>query len=99
MAPAARMVLGPVVILCPSFVVRGCGDDDAAAAPQLVLLWLRASGRRSDLVGGHDPELADGAVTGSGDHVGDAVGDVFGVQDLGGGVEVVDLFPDGSGVV
>jgi hypothetical protein len=37
---------------------------------------------RSDLVGGHDPELADGGVAWSGDHVGDAVGDVLGCEGL-----------------
>ena len=37
----------------------------------------------SDLVGGHDPQLGDGGVAGAGDHVGDAVGDVFGGEDLG----------------
>ena len=38
---------------------------------------------RSDLVGGHDPQLADGGVAGAGNHVGDAVGDVLGGEDLG----------------
>jgi hypothetical protein len=35
---------------------------------------------RSELVGGHDPQLADGGVAGAGDHVGDAVGDVVGAR-------------------
>ena len=35
------------------------------------------------LVGGHDPQFADGRVAGAGDHVGDAVGDVLGGKDLG----------------
>src|SRR5215207_9162908 len=44
----------------------------------------------SDLVGGHDPQLADGGVAGAGDHVGDAVGDLLGGEDLGLLVEGVD---------
>ena len=54
---------------------------------------------RSDLVGGHDPELADGGVARSGDHVGEAVGDVLGSQHLGRLVEGVDLLPDRAAVV
>jgi hypothetical protein len=38
---------------------------------------------RSELIGGHDPQLADGGVAGPGDHVGDTVGDVLGREDLG----------------
>lgn len=45
---------------------------------------------QSDLVGGHEPPFADGGVAGAGDHVSDAVGDVFGREDLGLPVEEVD---------
>lgn len=54
---------------------------------------------RSDLVGGHDPQLADGGVAGAGDHVGDAVGDVFGGEDLGLLVEGVDHLVADLGLV
>jgi hypothetical protein len=48
----------------------------------------------------HDPQLADGRVAGSGDHVGDAVGDVLGGEDLCLLVEGVDhLAADLGGVV
>ena len=53
-------------------------------------LVLAGQRMRSDLVGGHDPQLADGGVAGAGDHVGDAVGDVLGGEDLGLLVEGVD---------
>src|SRR6476661_1808418 len=46
----------------------------------------------SGLVGGHDPELADGGVPGPGDHVGHAVGDVLGDEDLRLLIEGVDHF-------
>src|SRR5215207_5540972 len=39
--------------------------------------------RQSGLVGGHDPQLADGGMARAGDHVGDSVGDVLGGEDLG----------------
>jgi hypothetical protein len=54
---------------------------------------------RSDLVGGHDPQLADGGVAGAGDHVGDAVGDVLGGEDLGLLVEGVDHLVADLGLV
>src|SRR6266567_7012370 len=38
---------------------------------------------RSELFGGHDPQLGDGGVAGAGAHVGDAVGDVLGGEDIG----------------
>jgi hypothetical protein len=54
----------------------------------------------SELFGGHDPQLADGGVPGTGDHVGDAVGDVLGSEYLGLFVEGVDhLVADLGGVV
>jgi len=40
---------------------------------------LAAERLRSDLVAGHDPQLADGSVT----RAGDPVGDVLGREDLG----------------
>ncbi|MDH6110122.1 hypothetical protein P3T36_005848 [Kitasatospora sp. MAP12-15] len=42
------------------------------------------------LVGRHDPQFADGGMAGTGDHVGDAVGDVLGGEDLDLLVEAVD---------
>ena len=51
--------------------------------------FLRA-GMWSDLVGRHDPQFTDRGVAGAGDHVGDAVGDVLGGEDLGLLVERVD---------
>jgi hypothetical protein len=39
-----------------------------------------STGSRLHLVGGHDPQLADGGMAGPGDHVGDAVGDVLGAR-------------------
>src|SRR5690242_662171 len=59
---------------------------------------LRVGLPGSHLVGGHDPQFADGGVSWTGDHVRDAVGDVLGRENLGGGVEVVDLFADWPGV-
>ena len=53
-------------------------------------LVLAGQRMRSDLVGGHDPQLADGGVAGAGDHVGDTVGDVLGGEDLGLRIEGVD---------
>src|SRR6266568_3302622 len=38
----------------------------------------RARTKRSHLCGRHNPQLADRGVSGAGDHVGDAVGDIFG---------------------
>src|SRR6266540_73549 len=64
-------------------------------------LRLVSAGKRlrSDLVGGHDPQLADGGVAGAGDHVGDAVGDVLGGEDLGLLVEGVDHLVADLGLV
>jgi hypothetical protein len=42
----------------------------------------------SALFGGHDPQLADGGVAGTGDHVADAIGDVLGGEDLDFGVKI-----------
>jgi len=56
-------------------------------------------GDRSGLVGGHDPQFADGGVPGAGDHVGDAVGDVLRRQDLGLLVEGVDHLVADLGLV
>src|SRR5207249_737582 len=55
---------------------------------RIPLSRLAAAGRRmrSELFGGHDPQLADGGVAGAGDHVGDAVGDVPGGDVPGGDV-------------
>jgi len=47
-------------------------------------------GHWSGLVGGHDPQLADGGVAWPSDHVGDSVGDVLGPEDLGLLIEGVD---------
>jgi len=52
---------------------------------------------RSDLVGWHDPQLADRGCGGAGDHVGDAVGDVVGGEDLGLLVDGVDHLVAGEG--
>ena len=50
---------------------------------------------RSHLCGRHDPEFSDGGVSGAGDHVGDAVGNILGGKNLGLLVEGVDhLFPN-----
>jgi hypothetical protein len=54
---------------------------------------------RLDLVGGHYPQLTDGGVPGTADHVGDSVGDVLGGEDFGRLVEGVDLFADRPTVV
>src|SRR5215211_4227596 len=54
---------------------------------------------RSDLVGGHDPQLADGGMARAGDHVGDAVGDLLGGEDLGLFEEGVDHLVADLGLV
>src|SRR5580704_7820639 len=66
---------------------RGQCRPAGAGGPRLVLAGKRL---RSDLVGGHDPQLADGGVAGAGDHVSDAVRDVLRGEDLGLLVEGVD---------
>src|SRR5438128_4309021 len=54
---------------------------------------------RSDLVGWHDPQLADGGVPGAGDHVDDTVCDVLGGKDLRLLVEGVDHLLADLGIV
>jgi hypothetical protein len=54
---------------------------------------------RSNLVGGHDPQLADGDVAGASDHVGDTVCDVLGSEDLGLLIERVDHLAANLGLV
>src|SRR5438876_7475716 len=53
----------------------------------------------SGLVGRHDPQLTDGRVAGAGDHVGDAVCDVLGGEDLCPLVERVDHLSADLGLV
>src|ERR1700733_6212480 len=54
-----------------------CLNNGGAGAGGLELV-LAGKRFRSDLVGGHDPQLADGGVAGAGGYVCDAVGDVLG---------------------
>jgi hypothetical protein len=59
---------------------EGLPPDRAARGAGGLRVVLAGKRLRSDLVGGHDPQLADGGVAGAGDHVGDAVGDVLGAR-------------------
>src|SRR6266540_5695946 len=84
---------------------KGSGDTLRAVGrrPGISVGWdgLVLAGQRmwSELFGGHDPQLADGGVAGAGDHVGDAVGDVLGGEDLGLLVEGVDHLVADLGLV
>jgi len=73
-------------------------DSRAGRRPELAAA-RNESGRKSDLIGRHDPQLADRRPAGPSDHVSDTVRDVFGGEHLSLVVEGVDHLGTDVGLV